>query len=250
MGLGLWMSFLSRKRDRNPGSPEPARTSLHRLSRLIPVACAVVAAGCSPANILNATISRADLRITHNVAYGTDPRQKLDIYRPDTGATLPVVVFFYGGSWDAGSKATYPFVAATLARQGHVVVVPDYRLYPQVRFPAFLNDCARAVAWTQTHLASIGGDPHHVFLMGHSAGAYNAIMLAVDQRYLAAVGTSRDRLAGAIGLAGPYDFLPMTGPEVRAVFAPADDGPTTQPINYVDGHAPPLLLLAGRRTKP
>ncbi len=206
---------------------------------------ALLTSGCSPAGLLNATISRSDLRITHDVAYGTDARQKLDIYRPEGGATLPVIVFFYGGSWNAGSKASYPFVAATLAQRGHVVVVPDYRLYPQVRFPAFLDDCARAVAWTQAHLASIGGDPARVFLMGHSAGAYNAVMLALDPHYLAAAGTSRDRLAGTIGLAGPYDFLPITGPEVRAVFAPADDGPASQPITYADGHAPPLLLLAG-----
>ena len=200
---------------------------------------------CSGVQLLNATIPRANLRITHNIAYGPDPRQKLDIYRPDTDSRLPVIVFFYGGSWDAGSRSMYPFVAATLARQGHVVIVPDYRLYPQVRFPAFLADCANATAWTLAHLAGIGGDPARVFLMGHSAGAYNAIMLALDARYLADAGTSRDRLAGAIGLAGPYDFLPIISPEVRAVFAPVDDGPASQPITYVDGHAPPLLLLDG-----
>ncbi len=209
------------------------------------LACLLSTAACSPAQILNATISRGNLHVTHDVAYGTDPRQKLDVYRPDGDARLPVIVFFYGGSWNAGSKATYPFVAATLARRGYVVVVPDYRLYPQVRFPAFLQDCARAAAWTQAHLREIGGDPDQVFLMGHSAGAYNAIMLALDAHYLAEAGTSRSRLAGAIGLAGPYDFLPITGPEVRAVFAPVDDGPASQPVTYVDGHAPPLLLLAG-----
>ncbi len=206
---------------------------------------AISLAGCSAADLLNATIPRADLTITHNVAYGPEARERLDIYRPNTTTPLPTIIFFYGGSWNAGSKSTYPFVAATLARLGNVVVVPDYRLYPQVRFPTFLQDCARAVAWTQQHLAELHGDPHRVFVMGHSAGAYNAIMLALDPHYLADAGTSRDALAGAIGLAGPYDFLPITGPEVRAVFAPVQDGPASQPITYADGHAPKLLLLAG-----
>ncbi len=200
---------------------------------------------CSGAQILNATISRANLRITHDVAYGPDPRQKLDIYRPDTSTKLPVIVFFYGGSWKTGSKAMYPFVAATLARQGAVVIVPDYRLYPQVRFPAFLADSADATAWTFAHLDRFGGDPQRVFLMGHSAGAYNALMLALNPHYLAAAGTSRDRLAGAIGLAGPYNFKPLDEPDVSDVFAPVGNEPPGQVITFADAHAPPLLLLAG-----
>ena len=201
-------------------------------------------AACSPARLLNATIPLGGLQITRGVAYGPGARETLDIYRPGTRAA-PVVVFFYGGSWDSGSKADYPFVAATLARRGNVVIVPDYRLYPKVRYPAFLQDCARAVAWTGAHMAQIGGDPGRLFLMGHSAGAYNAVMLGLNPRLLADAGFDRGRLAGVIGLAGPYDFLPMTGPVVRAVFAPAGDGPETQPVNHVDGHAPPMLLLAG-----
>lgn len=206
---------------------------------------ALSVAACSPAAVLNSTISRAGLTVTHNVAYGDLPRQKLDIYRPAHAGPAPVVVFFYGGAWNSGNKGMYPFVAATLARQGNVVVVPDYRLYPEVRFPAFLQDCAQAVAWTQKHLQQIGGDPDRVFLMGHSAGAYNAVMLALDPAYLAHAGTSRRSLAGVIGLAGPYDFLPITGKDVRAVFSTVGDGPESQPVTYADGAAPPLLLLAG-----
>ncbi len=202
-------------------------------------------AGCKPADLLNATIPRSGLTIVHDVAYGPAARQKLDFYRPERAGPAPVIVFFYGGSWNSGSKSTYPFVAATLARRGNVVVVPDYRLYPDVRYPVFLQDCARAVAWTAAHLAQLGGDPARLFVMGHSAGAYNAVMLGLDAQLLADAGSSRSTLAGVIGLAGPYDFLPMTGPVVRAVFAPAGDGPETQPINHVDGHAPPMLLLAG-----
>ena len=200
---------------------------------------------CSPASLLNATISGAGITITRDVPYGPSPREKLDFYRPAGAGPVPVIVFFYGGSWNSGSKATYPFVAATLARQGFAVVVPDYRLYPDVKFPTFLGDCAHAVAWTEDNLQTLGGDPDKVFLMGHSAGAYNAVMLGLDPHYLEDAGTSRTRIAGVIGLAGPYDFLPITGDVVKAVFAPAGDGPTSQPVNYVDGHAPPLLLLAG-----
>ncbi len=200
---------------------------------------------CTPAQLLNATISRSGLTVTHNVAYGPAAREKLDIYRPQGSSHTPVIVFFYGGSWNSGSKAMYPFVAATLARRGYAVVVPDYRVYPEVRFPTFLEDNARSVAWTQAHLAELGGDPDRVFLMGHSAGAYNAAMLALDPSLLNAAGTSRDRIAGVIGLAGPYDFLPITGEDIKPIFAPVNDGPLSQPITYVDGHAPPMLLLAG-----
>jgi len=248
MGQGRWtLSLLGSKR-------APARQRTHKEQKFFAsffqkrrffFLMLLFLPSCTPAQLLNATISRRDLTITHDVVFGPDPRQKLDIYRPHGAVNAPVVIFFYGGSWNSGSKSLYPFVAATLARRGNIVVVPDYRLYPQVQYPVFLRDCAQAVAWTQAHLAEIGGNPSDVFLMGHSAGAYNALMLALDPRLLAAAGTSRSKLAGVIGLAGPYDFLPMTDPEVKAVFAPADDGPSTQPITYVDGHAPPLLLLAG-----
>ena len=200
---------------------------------------------CTPVQVLNSTISRGGLTIIHDVTYGAQPRETLDVYRPARLGTYPVVVFFYGGAWNSGSKAMYPFVAATLARHGMVVIVPDYRLYPAVQYPIFLQDCAQAVAWTGAHMTQIGGDPHKLFVMGHSAGAYNALMLALNPSLLVAAGTSRDALAGAIGLAGPYDFLPMTGADTRAVFGAAAADPNTQPVTYADGHAPPLLLLAG-----
>jgi acetyl esterase/lipase len=202
-------------------------------------------ASCSPAQVLNATIPFDNLTITRDVAYGANPRQKLDIYAPVNAHHLPTIVFFYGGAWNSGSKSIYPFVAATLARHGAIVIVPDYRLYPQVQFPAFLDDCARSVAWTEAHIDSLGGDPRQLFLMGHSAGAYNAVMLGLDPRYLAAQGVSRQTIAGIIGLAGPYDFLPITGADIKPVFATVNDGPASQPVTYVDGHAPPMLLLAG-----
>jgi acetyl esterase/lipase len=212
-------------------------------ARLLATLALGLLAGC--AGLLNAAVRTSDLAITRDVAYAPGNRRTLDIYRPHDAALLPVVVFLYGGSWRMGDKGMYPFVAAPLARRGAVVVVPDYRVYPEVQFPAFLQDNAKAVAWAVSHAASIGGDPRRVFIVSHSAGAYNAAMLALDPHWLAAEGVGRGGLAGVAGLAGPYDFLPITDPDIIPVFAPVGDGPASQPINYVDGRNPPMLLLAG-----
>jgi acetyl esterase/lipase len=203
---------------------------------------------CAPVDLLNATIPTGGITVTRDIAYAAGPRHGLDIYRPDGPGPWPVVVFFYGGSWRDGSKGDYKFVAAILARHGILTVVPDYRLYPQVKYPAFLQDCAAAVAWTFAHIPAYGGDTSHLFLMGHSAGAYNAVMLALDPQFLAADGIGRDRLAGAIGLAGPYDFLPITDPDIIPIFA-VPDQQATQPIDHVDGHNPPLFLADGADDK-
>jgi acetyl esterase/lipase len=205
--------------------------------------CSVLAA-CSPAGILNATVPDDGATVLHDIAYEPGPAHRLDVYRPRQ-ASGPLVVFLYGGSWRMGDKSMYPFVALPLAARGAVVVVPNYRLYPEVAFPEFVADNAAAVKWALEHAAALGADPRRVFVVGHSAGAYNAAMLALDPHYLAQAGTSRDRLAGVVGLAGPYNFLPITDPEVIPVFASVQDGPASQPITYVDGHNPPMLLLAG-----
>jgi acetyl esterase/lipase len=205
---------------------------------------------CSPVQLLNATVPKSGVVITRDIAYGKLPRQTLDIYRPvHTNAATKLVVFLYGGAWNSGSKAMYPFVAATLARAGIAVVVPDYRLYPAVKYPDFLRDCAQAVAWTQAHPAQTATG--RLFLAGHSAGAYNAAMLALDPTWLRAAGADPGAIAGLIGLAGPYDFLPITDEAVKPIFPHA--GPDTQPITYASRAAPPTLLLAGtddRQVRP
>jgi len=219
------------------------------MPRFVPVLAALWAAvlpGCSPTAILNATVSQDGVSVERGIAYGEGPRRRLDVYRSTSVAgPRPLVVFLYGGSWRTGTRATYGFVGVPLAARGAVVVIPDYRLYPEVAFPDFLDDNAHAVAWAIDHAAGLGADPHRVFIVGHSAGAYNAAMLAVDRRWLAHAGLDRAQIAGVAGLAGPYDFLPMTDPDILPVFAPVDDGPASQPVNYVDGRNPPLLLLAG-----
>lgn len=166
----------------------------------------------------------------------------MDVYRPAAPASgLPLIIFHYGGSWRTGSKSMYPFVAAPLARRGAVVAVPDYRLYPEVVFPTFLEDCAAAVAYAAANAARWGAHAGRLLLLGHSAGAYDAAMLLLDPHWLAAAGAPRP--AGGALLAGPYDFLPITDPDIVPVFP--DPGPQTQPITYADGRNRPLLLLAG-----
>lgn len=224
------------------------RTPLRRAGALcLPLlGLLAVIPGCAPTDLLNRMVDRDGLIEQHDVAYGPLPRQAMDVWRPAAGAAnLPIVMFFYGGSWQTGRRADYRFVAADLARRGHVVVVPDYRLYPEIRFPVFLQDAAAAVAAARRMAPGWGGDPTRVVLMGHSAGAHIATMLALDPRWLAAEGDSRDRIAGVVGLAGPYDFLPITGPDIRAVFAGAADLHDTQPITFATRRAPPTLLLHG-----
>jgi len=202
-------------------------------------------AACSPLKLVDRVTPSDSYRLTAGVAYGPDPRQMLDIYQPlKPLPDHPVVVFFYGGTWNSGSRQQYRFVGEALASQGIVAVVADYRLYPQVRYPAFLEDNAAAVAWAYRHLGEYGGNPQRFFLMGHSSGAYNAAMLALDPRWLAAEGLSPAILHGWIGLAGPYDFLPIENPEAKPVFFAPHEPPDSQPINHLSASAPPALLIA------
>lgn len=201
--------------------------------------------GCSGQQIVNALTPSWGYQRTTDIAYGPLPRQKLDVYVPDGVENAPVVVFFYGGRWSSGDKGGYEFVAQALTSRGYVVVVPDYRLYPQVTFPSFVQDAAKAVAWTHAHIAEYGGDAQKLFLMGHSAGAHIAAMLATNAEYLRAVGGSVDWLAGMIGLAGPYDFLPISAADLQEIFAPESQWPRTQPVHFVNGNEPPMLLLHG-----
>jgi acetyl esterase/lipase len=216
-----------------------------KLLQVFTLAIATLLAACSPIKVLNALTPTSTFTKTSSLAYGDDPRQKLDIYRPVTALPdAPVVVFFYGGSWNSGSKDDYGFVGEALAARGIVVVIADYRLYPQVRYPLFLQDGAQAVAWAYQHSAEYGGDPRKLYVMGHSSGAYNAAMLALDPQWLAGVGLSPSVFKGWIGLAGPYDFLPIENRDVRPVFFYPDSPPDSQPINHVSQSAPPSLLIA------
>jgi acetyl esterase/lipase len=203
--------------------------------------------GCSPLKVLNAFTPGGAFQETPDLSYGSDPRNRLDVYTPASGAAnAPVVVFFYGGSWNSGSRTDYGFVGEALASRGIVAVLADYRLYPQVHYQGFLEDSAGAVGWARAHIAQYGGDPSRLYVMGHSAGGYNAAMLALDPKWLAQVGMKPSMLRGWIGLAGPYDFLPIENPEVKPVFFFPDSPPDSQPINHVSAASPPALLIAAK----
>jgi acetyl esterase/lipase len=199
--------------------------------------------GCSIGGVL-AALTPGGASVRSDIPYGTHPRQQLDVYLPaPADASGFLVVFFYGGSWNSGSRSLLAFVGEALASRGHVAVLPDYRLYPEVRYPDFLEDSAAATRWAIRQAEALGADPRRIVLAGHSAGAYNAAMLAFDDRWLKAEGVEpRDHVAGFAGLAGPYEFLPIINPEVQPVFHHPDVPPGTQPIEHVDATAPPTWL--------
>jgi len=209
---------------------------------------ALTLAACSPLSVVNAVSPNGAAQLAEGIRYGAGERHLLDVYRPKGEAgQAPVIVFFYGGNWVSGDRKDYAFVGRALAARGFVVVVPDYRLYPRVSYPDFLDDAAQAVAWTERSIGAYGGDPRQVYVMGHSAGAYNAAMVALDGRWLGNYGLKPDTLRGFIGLAGPYDFLPVQNPTARPVFHFPDTPADSQPANHVSASAPPALLIAANK---
>lgn len=229
------------------------RRRLWRLAAAAVLLAAAASATASPgAQILNALATLRGHQGASGVAYGPLPEQRFDVYVPgtsldeaDKATGAPLVIFLYGGSWSMGSRREYRFAGEALAARGFIVMVPDYRLFPEVRYPDFLRDCAQAVGYGLEHARELGADPRRVFLFGHSAGAYDAAMLALDPRWLRAVGHSPDELAAWVGLAGPYNFLPIQDPAVQRVFDGPDTSPDTQPINHVGDLARPLPAFLG-----
>lgn len=205
---------------------------------------AATLSACSALELVNLLVPDGTYEATRNLEYGPDPRNRLDVYRPRNGDGYPVVVFFHGGSWTSGDREDYKFVGEALASRGVLTVIAGFRLYPQVRYPEFLADSALAVAWVAREASLYGGDARRLFVMGHSSGAYNAAMLALDPRWLSSAGLAPTALAGWIGLAGPYDFLPMQDPKSRPVFNHPDYPAGSQPIDYVSDAAPRTFLGA------
>jgi acetyl esterase/lipase len=228
----------------------PFGRAIDVLGRLpVVVAMMLLTGGCSATDIVNALSPRQGFNVLAPEQYGAGPRRSLDIYRPANAANAPVVVFFYGGSWQSGSRTDYAFVGSALARLGYITVIPDYRVYPEVKYPAFLEDAAAAVGWAKRNAKRLGGDPRSLFVVGHSAGAYIAAMMALDRRWLARqrLDAGRD-LAGWVGISGPYDFLPLEDEALKVIFA-GDRVAATQPITYADrGNAPALLLTGNADT--
>ena len=183
---------------------------------------------------------------TRGIEFDAEHHLSLDVYASGNAPLAPVVVFFYGGSWEDGKRRWYRYVGDALASNGVVTVIPDYRKFPDVRFPAFMHDAAHAVAWARDHAREFGGDPQRLFVMGHSAGGQIAALLAADNRYLDAVGMRPRDLAGMIGLAGAYAFLPFVDNEAKIFGNDASGRYDSQPINFITGDEPPMLLLQGK----
>ncbi len=213
---------------------------------LLKLAIIGLLSGCSVTDVIN-RLTPSDYVKTADIAYGENPRMRLDVYQPlSKPAHAPAVVFFYGGSWNSGDRKDYVFVGEALAARGIIAVIADYRLYPEVRYPGFLQDCATAMAWTFRNIAAYGGDTQRIFVAGHSAGAYNAAMLAYDPRWLGAQGLKPQQLRGFIGLAGPYNFLPIETEAVKPVFDFPNTPADSQPIAHVSHDAPKTLLIAAK----
>ena len=222
------------------------------LTGLVSLLCLVLGAlglsACSPLALFDAIGPRdtGGRQAAQDLPFAEGPRGGLDVYVPvKTVEHAPVLVFFYGGSWQSGQRGDYAFVGQALAAQGFVTVVPDYRLYPEAPFPAVLEDGARAIAWVRDNIAAYGGDPRRIVLAGHSAGAYNALMLALDPRYLRGAGVDPRTIRAVAGLSGPYDFLPFDHETSVRVFGDAPDKAATQPVTFAGPNAPPAFLASG-----
>ena len=200
-------------------------------------------AGCSPLTLVNSIAPDHGFVVEQGIYYGQQERQKLDVYYPEvTRPNAPVIVFFYGGSWRRGDRERYRFVGQALSSQGYLTIIPDYRLYPEVQFPAFVEDGAASIAWIEQNIPQ---SENGIVLIGHSAGAHLAALLALDGRYLHDKGIRQNSIIGMVGLAGPYAFEPEQYRRFRPIFATAKPAELSQPVSHARGDAPPLLLLHG-----
>lgn len=230
--------------DRREADPNPSSRR-----RFVALALAAAAAGCSRVGAFNLVAGRdgGSTQVAADVPFGPHPRQRLDVYAPagPSDGPRPVVLFIYGGSWTDGRRQDYAFAGRAIAAQGFVTVVADYRLGPEAAYPAFLDDGALALRWIVDRIGAQGGDPRRIAVVGHSAGAYNAAMLALDRSRLRAAGVDPGRIRAFAGLSGPYDFYPWDSPISRAAFGAWPRPLETQPVNRVTAAAPPTFLATG-----
>ena len=203
--------------------------------------------GCSSLDVLNA-VSKSPKAASVTLSYGPSVRQRVEFYpaaRNASAAAVPVIVFFYGGAWESGSRADYRFIARTFNDLGYVVAIPDYRLTPEVTYPGFVQDSAQALRLIIEQAERFGGDGQRIVLAGHSAGAYNAISLGTDPRWLSE--SERRRIRGVIGLSSPVNFLPIQMPAAQRAFNWPNTPRDSQPIEHVSAASPPMLLLSAKR---
>jgi acetyl esterase/lipase len=222
-------------------------TFTHVRHFLVVIALGLGVIACSPIGYINSAVSRETFNLVADIPYGPEERQKLDVYAPKGVKDAPVLVFVHGGSWRDGDRSDYPFLGESFANAGYVTVIISYRLAPQTVFPGFVNDAALALKWVKDNALKHGGNSSRIYLMGHSAGAHIAALIALDPSYLKAVGLDRNVLSAVVGIAGPYDFEKFIAqsPELQQVFGPQTNWANAMPINHVDGANPPMLLLQG-----
>lgn len=184
-------------------------------------------------------------QVARDIPFGAGPRRTLDIYAPEgLTNTAPVILFIYGGSWNRGAKHDYEFAGFALASRGFVTVIADYRIVPEVTYPGFVEDGAAAIRWIERNISTYGGDPKRLFLVGHSAGAYNAVMLALEPSFLRDAGATV-AVRGVAALSGPFSFYPFRVGEAQAAFGSAPNPEGTQPVNLVTPDSPPMFLATG-----
>jgi len=187
-----------------------------------------------------------------HIAYAEEhERQQLDLYLPKHEAPSACVMFVHGGTWKSGHKDDYAFVGQTLAAHGIATAVVGYRLFPEVKFPEFTNDVAQALGWLQRNGEQHGVNiDQGVVMIGHSAGAHLASLVALDPIYSNQFGFSPSFIQGVIGLAGIYSFRPENSELMSEIFQPAaspNDFFEAKPINYLKGGGVPLYLMHGRK---
>lgn len=237
--------------------PSPEHSTRRPLARRLAAAAVMLLgsallAGCQAVLFsgLNATSRKDGVVVKRDVVFDAKHQLALDVFQPKDVSHAPVVVFFFGGSWKSGKRQWYSWVGEALARRGVVVVIPDYRLWPEVKMEGFMSDGARAVAWAHAHAGEYGGDPDKLFVMGHSAGAHIGALLATDAHWLKEVGMQPRQLSGFIGLAGPYDFLPLKEQDYIDMFGSTHEQQLlSQPVHFVNGDEPPMLLMQGTSDK-
>lgn len=222
---------------------------MKKITRMFSFVALLLTTACAQAGLFaaNAPASFGNVKIINDVAFGSQSWEKADIYVPSNSGSNQhdVVVFYYGGRWETGKKEDYRFVGSALAKKGFIVVIPDYRKYPQVKFPGFVEDAAKATSWAYDHIAEYGGRTDRINIAGHSAGAHIAALLVADPRYLNALGKKRDDVIHSfVGLAGPYDFTPSED-DLRDMFGPPENYPNMQVPTFITGKEPPMLLLYG-----
>ncbi|CAN5643783.1 alpha/beta hydrolase [soil metagenome] len=233
-----------------PGPEASASSTWQRLARRLSLGIsgvigALLATSCSPLRLAEALMVGDHFVQTVDIPYSEGEMHRLDVYTPrGARGQSPVIVFLYGGRWQNGSRDQYRLLGDALTRRGVVVVVPDYRLYPDTIFPGWVEDGAQAVLWTQQNIQSFGGDPSSIFIVGHSAGAHTAVLLGLDERWLRGAGVDPQVVQGIVSIAGPVDTS-WTDPDVQALMGPQDGWPATYPASHLRPDAPPILLLHG-----